>query len=255
MMAVAAGMALAAAGLASASTVDVSYNGLTSGANFNVTVGSDSGTVGGGRFNFGVSDAVGTPLEGISSIRSFCIELNEFAAGGNDVNVFTGAGINGQAPFNDGPGQFSSAVALDLQDLRALSWLFDTYFETATSDSATATDARAFQLAVWEIVYEVGDQNGAVTYGIGSNDGNFFVTGGNNAARNRANEWLAGTGVAGDGLNGVDLSLYAINSGLLVISQDGFQDQITLIPLPGAALMGLVGLGGAFAARRRLRQG
>ncbi len=249
--AIAAAAATIVGGAASASTVDVTWNsGASTTGTFNVSVGAASANVGGGRFVYDVSNAAGTALEGVGSIHSFCVELNEFAASANGVNVSSGNGIAGMVPDDDdGPGGFAAATPLDTDDLKALSWLFEAHFATVTAPGAMNSDIFAFQLAVWEIVYEQDPADGPLIYQVdGANEGVFRVNSGNSTAISTANGWLAG-------LNDADLTTQAVNGALVALSKDGFQDQITLIPLPAPVLMGLAGFGLAAVARRRLRQG
>jgi hypothetical protein len=118
------------------------------------------------------------------------------------------------------------------------------FTEVGGSASATSTTDRsaAFQLAVWEILFEGG------TYGgLNVSSGNFQATG-NAAAITQANDWLAALD-AGD----------PATTALFLLSSPNHQDFITdtnspllLTPEPGSlALLGVGLLAAMFAMRRR----
>jgi hypothetical protein len=118
------------------------------------------------------------------------------------------------------------------------------FTEVGGSASATSTTDRsaAFQLAIWEILFE-----GATYGGLNVSSGNFQATG-NAAAITQANTWLAGLSLGSPA-----------TTALFLISSPNHQDFITdtnspllLTPEPGSlALLGIGILAAMFAMRRR----
>jgi len=120
---------------------------------------------------------------------------------------------------------------------------------TAASD---AFYAAAFQLTIWEFV----DEDPANGYGIGYQEGDFWLMGAEdwatkNALRNTVNQWIADT-----------LDAETDDVDLWGLINDNTQDQSVLggshqvVPLPAAAWGGMMLLGGMAAVvgmRRKLR--
>lgn len=115
----------------------------------------------------------------------------------------------------------------------------------------TSEQAAALQVAVWEVVNESG-----ATYDVASGD--FKVTayaGGNyDAFAGLANTYLASVDTAGNGWY-VGLTN---PSGTLPddpkFTEGAYQDYLVRVPVPGAALLGFLGLGAAGAKLRRRRR-
>lgn len=103
----------------------------------------------------------------------------------------------------------------------------------------TRSESGAFQLAMWEIVYENSE-----TYGLGS--GNFRVSSASNGARSLANSWLSNLG---DGTPTMTLSVWASSN-----SQDLAVFNVTPIPEPEIYAMLAAGLGILGFVGRRRRQ-
>ena len=125
---------------------------------------------------------------------------------------------------------------------------FDKFFVTAST--GTDTQAAAFQMGVWEIVYQ--DDTATAKGGDGTFDslgeidlntlrGVFFMS--NGVAGGQANDWL-------DMLSGS----YPVDPDWLVgFKSTSFQDQITtMVPLPAPVWMAAVGLLGVVVGRRTL---
>lgn len=135
--------------------------------------------------------------------------------------------------------------------------LWGAHFDTAwaTSGFAGSVASTAFQLAVWELVY---DGPGSLNLA----GGNFLVPNANLAttstAAGLAKSWL-------DGLAAVPASTFDTRypgQQLVWLSNGSAQDQLTMIPAaapnpvpgPAGAVLGLVGLGGMGLARLRRRK-
>jgi hypothetical protein len=210
------------------------------GVNSPVLHGTDSA----GGFNW--VNATGTGPNGSkipSSFRSYCIELTQGITLGGTF-TFQLANLE-NAPK---PTQSASSLALDgkADNMRRL---FDVVISglaagVAAQDVNTMTGdyAAAFQLAVWDIVYDK-STNARSIY-----DGDFFATGSASTLA-IADKWLKALSL-GNVIDGV----YALTSD----RPDNFQDQViyqpglgSLVPLPSAALGGLMLMGG-LAGRRRM---
>ncbi len=217
------GAALAAglAGIASADTVNVIYNGTTGNLGRNVTVtlsggnyfqnGASSSTVWAGQYSHNV--------DGID-FKTYCTELTQWAGSG----VFTKVALSDAPQPGSGMGQLKAD---------AIYRLFNATNKGV--DINTSAKAAAFQAVIWEIVY---DYNGTET-DINKSMGNVKF---------------------GTGINAGLFSLYAgyatAQSGdttprVIAMTNDTRQDQILVVPLPGAAAMAGVGLLGLTTRRRR----
>jgi hypothetical protein len=97
----------------------------------------------------------------------------------------------------------------------------------------TKAESGAFQLAMWEIVYE-----NSGTYGLGS--GNFRVASASDGARSMANTWLAGLG---NGTPTMTLSVWASSSSqdLAVFTSAIPEPEIYAMLAVGLGLLGFVG--------------
>jgi hypothetical protein len=116
---------------------------------------------------------------------------------------------------------------------------------TLALTQATATGpnsgniAAAFQLAIWEILY---DTSGS--YSLGSGNFQALLPNTNSLAYSTANSWLNTLTT-----NSSMTSAYTINT----YTSGTFQDQVTFTSVPEPSTLGLVGLGliGTFLMRRR----
>jgi hypothetical protein len=193
-----------------------------------------TGGVGGvlaGVYNFDISGGSGITVPGISSYTQlpewgFCIEMQYSTT---SYKPYTIKSLQ-DAPLTGGPlGGPMGATKAD-----AIAELFANHIADVAGNN---TNAAAFQLAVWEIVYE---NNGSwdVKATGGAADTGFRATG-NAAALNLANTWLGEL----DG-QGAKATLYAY-------SNDTYQDYVVQVPVPAAVLLGFLGLGAAGIKLRR----
>lgn len=229
------GGALASA--ACADTVNVQFTGTGLGRSVQLTHGARTFNVFAGQLKHtfsGGTGALGSDISG--NLLTFCTDLSQYVTSStatyNVVPVQT-------VPGSPGMGHAKATIIRNL-----FSFAHDAQFATANTDAAKDF-ASAFQLAVWEIVYDYGGSrssldlttgvvmakqtNGAaLTLGVQNNLTSFF-----NAAM----------------VDGVYKQVVAV-------SNDRFQDQLVqtdhVIPLPGPAAMGSLGLF-AVAGRRRRR--
>lgn len=197
-------------------TVDTNAAGLyggTSGGEFLVTVNAGSAPI--GIYTAG------------QSFRTYCVELNETVSDGGvyyvDVNTAAVGGGNG----GGSPDPLSTYSA----------WLFQTLAPLVDSD----IEADAVQYALWTLEDE-GDFSGNVVgdvfglgLGAGATVGHFIA-------------YITANTPGGFGLGNVRvMNLFTTNS-----PRYEHQDLLVLVPVPGAALLGVLGLGIAGWVKRRV---
>ncbi|MCW5766370.1 MAG: hypothetical protein KIT68_10395 [Phycisphaeraceae bacterium] len=215
-----AAMIVAAAGAsaAQADTVIATFNGVGPGEGVNYSLnfgGSFTGTSA-GRFNW--TRTGGTAAEPTGNYVAFCIELQQNVSnGGNYTYDVTAVAL---APVPASPFAPMGAARAD-----ALARLWNAYYTNSGIDN---TNAAAFQLCVWEIVF-----NDTMSFDLGT--GQFQATG-NATTIALANAWL----VTAMDSNAPMASIYALTSET---------NQDMLVPTPGAAA--LAGLGTLAAMRRK----
>ncbi len=168
--------------------------------------------------------------------QAFCIDLSEYVSQSCPYEIVDLSQV--PTPEID-PWQPMGADRANLvRELYARSYneLFDGDHDTR--------DRQAFQLAIWEIIYELDDQDQP---GFGDvRSGEFWAFGLSSGVANVANGWLGELTGFGPYANLIGLE-----------SQDQFpnagQDFVTLIsvPVPGAVLLGLLGLGLVWRNGRR----
>ncbi len=224
-----------AAGAATAGVVEASYTipfntfsfGLLSGAN------SENGgaVVINGLRTGGVNDTHGPDIA--SAFSTFCVEVGEsvqvgvapFGSGGPTNYTHTVTNLLGSTTASGG---FTGPVNFDAVRTLNMQRLFGNFYPgTVQSDP---TYSSAFQLAVWELAF---DNDFNISTGSG-----LIITSGDFGAQALAQNFL--NVVATDTSYGTELYL---------LSSDGAQDLITIVPTPGS--LALLGLGGLVATRRR----
>ncbi|MFK7960978.1 MAG: hypothetical protein AB8G96_10680 [Phycisphaerales bacterium] len=244
------GITLGAAAIAatsivsSASAVDLAFNNLYGVTGFSVDLaGSDiSGTLAAGRLDYTVTGDTDPYFAVGQQISSFCSEIDQGVTGMAVPYDFYGVDEAEGIEAIPTPGTIGGPMGLAKAGF--VSDLFTKYFVTAIN--GTETQAAAFQIALWEVVYEgPGDDGGIGTLDL---DGGAFTVGGSGDgdredAIDLANQWLA------------TLVDNGISDDMLGMGSATFQDQLTLlvVPIPGALALGLIGMGGVATMRRRLR--
>lgn len=165
------------------------------------------------------------------AVPTFCIDIWDWSSGSDTLSDVV---LLGEAPDKhketDIPGPMGDLKAQRLAELLNLHW----------TDSLTNIQAAALQAAIWEIVNE---PYPADPQGYDVTGGRFYLTSSGTdqeAAMGLANGWL-------DLPNhdGVDAGNY------LALTSRQAQDYIVRIPLPGAVLLGTLGLAAAGLKLRR----
>ncbi|RQO60570.1 hypothetical protein DBR47_09475 [Paucibacter sp. KBW04] len=118
------------------------------------------------------------------------------------------------------------------------------YTEAGAIDSTTKS--AAFQLSIWEILY---DTNNSLSL----SSGNFSLdSGGSTAVRNQASAWLAG-------LSGITSSyqvqrLYNANSQDFIVAKESQKPDANQVPEPAGLALGLTALAAMAMVRRQTRK-
>jgi hypothetical protein len=220
---------LSAAVLATASTpalagtVTATFNSASPSLalSFVSPVGIASGQTGVYNWTRTGGDHVGTPTGNFST---FCIELNQHISFGGSYTYTVMKLEDAPNPGLPEPG-VNGMGAVKAANLKKL-WA--AYRDSIGTD---AVKAAAFQVAVWEVVYE----------DIGTYDtsaGDFYintVSSTANSVRTQANTWLN------------FLSSLTMQANLAALSSESYQDQLVVVPTPtgvtaGAGLLAVVGI-------------
>lgn len=207
----------AMAGAANADTVDMSF--VTTGYGRNVTIDAPGpySSVFAGQLEFDM---------GGKDVITFCVELAQLVTSTSTTyEIMDVADVPGQpAPMGQDRAE-------------ALSLLYDA--AAGAQFGTDHDDAAAFQIAVWEIVFDFDGTQGSIDFGAGAFQ--LLGDGGHGLA-----------GIAGGWLSGIEGNLGSGVTSLAGLHNDSKQDQLVMVPLPAPVAMGLMGLV-AVAGVRRLR--
>jgi hypothetical protein len=231
------------AGAASAATVTATYTGIGPGGNATGVVPGNSGTFGGGIFNFNRTGGDGpTLLPGATSPDTYfvgiCLEFNEEIGGAVGpshtwtVKALSDAPVDAEDTLPTGMGGAKANSILLL--------LGHVLPDFQAAPSLTAEKAIALQIAIWEIVHESTD----ASYFLNSGSAQFSSSN-QSGAIGMAQGWL-------NNLNGGNGAGWLAATNILAISKDGVQDFIVqVVPIPAAAWLLGSGLLGLFGLARR----
>ena len=212
-------MALQAAG--HADTVDVKFLGLKGGS-----IQTNLGSGGAGAFKWEKLSGSSLPFEDGSHFLSFCIDIFE--------HVKTGPRTYNVVDPSDAP----NSMMMGSAKAELMSHWFGAYYKGHSWNDWTKNEARAFQMGVWEIVYE--DLN---LIGDLSND-SFFIDG-PESVRATSQSWFDDASWR----TGKTLQLLAMSSPS-GDATDRMQDQIVVVPVPAALTAGLPLLAGLGLIRK-----
>ncbi|MGH7242255.1 MAG: PEP-CTERM sorting domain-containing protein [Phycisphaerales bacterium] len=203
-----------------ADTIRATFNSVSPGVGCEFSTDSGNSWTGTIAGSMNWTRDIGNPgtyagLQG--NFSTFCIEVTQHVGFGGTYDYFQNTVANG--PY---PADINFNLPMGGTKAGQLAELFGRQYNTL----ATNTDFGAFQMAVWEIVYDNGSD---------VNSGVFQIR---NAATEQAlaNTWLSSIDGSGP-----------IMGGLFALSSAEAQDQI----VPGPGSFALAGFGGLVAARRR----
>ncbi len=251
----AAAFSLAIAGVAAsfqanASSVTVDYIGLEKGGNFTAYYnGSSMGSGSAGLFKWTMVAEVGDDLieaDAGQTFYTFCIEFVEHIKDNNQVYNLVDQSL---APELNGTYPAMGTAKADLME----KW-FGSYYDDVLAGSHK--EAMAFQMGLWEIVYEDLALIGANVTDIDSSSGNgrFELDSSNETADTLVETWFGNNWKSAEQ---IDLIALSAPSGVATVK---LQDQITVaapaaafVPSPVAIIPGTAGLIFLVGRRRRSR--
>jgi len=233
-----AAVAISAPATARADTVDLNYTGPGYGRIVHVSLGAQSWDLFAGRLDHATSAGSGQMTGLPHNIVTFCVDILQARATSpspyTTSSVATLSGNTGLTNLGFGKQQA----------------IYDIYQAANHREFTLGLDyATAFQVALWEIVYDYNPN--LPNHGLNVASGNFRAT-----APGQTSLSPTITGIVQYLLSSVGSG--AASHGLIGLRSGPYQDQLfapeQLVPLPTAAWIGMGGLGLAAAARWRRRR-
>lgn len=233
-------VASAVAQSASASNWDMTFQGYglfqTVGVRFNnseswnsATAASGFAGVKAGQHNFSVYG---------KTYSNYCVQLFESVGNIGDTHTWCTAALQDVPDAPPAPGPMGAIKATLIQDLYARHF-------AAVKGSGDAVQHAAFQVVIWELTHEkfnAIDAAGALAQA-DLLHGALQLNGAKADVLAAANAMLADLGNGG---------FRSMGDNLFGLTSPSLQDQLVVVPIPGAALLAGVGLLGAGLARRRM---
>lgn len=249
----AVGLASSAAFADSLGTVQMRYIGngmIKSGLNYRAIEGGTTHSASrAGNLRYQTRNATGQADNFAGSpLSSFCIELAQHTNSSyrtyNVVDLSQAPNPSGNGPDHS---QFTTGVISRINAvLRAAIDLGYIDAQLQTTATSTANNQAAVQLGIWEAIWE-------------STDSSLNLASGNSKLVNNSYNSMSGVMSSANqlvsGANTYLLNLGGLQfvSGLRALTNDTYQDQLVVVPLPTAAWAGL-GLLGFVVGIRRLRK-
>lgn len=219
------------AGLANADTVDMRFLGTGSGRNVRVTDGDRTFNVFAGQLRHSFSNGTGLGASLSGEMITYCTDLSQYVS--STTRSYS------VVPVESAP----VGIAMGSDKARAIASLYD-YAMGVHLTSSTSNDlGAAFQLAVWEVVSDYNYNIGAASLSLST--GNFRASQTNGSA-----VWSSVSNLLNGFFAHTNNSSFS-PSGLRAIASGSYQDQLVVVPAPGAGI--LAGLGMALIAKRTRR--
>jgi MYXO-CTERM domain-containing protein len=227
--------ALAGGSVALADSVDLKFLSTGQGRNVKFDLDGERHNVFAGQLKHDYSNGTGRAAGLSGTLITYCTDLlEETSKKANRFDLVDTA---------DAPSPAMGQARADA--------LSEIYVFAGGAQNAAGADrdfAAAFQLAVWEIVFDYDDSAGRSSLDIESGMFEAYRTNGSSLTSGVQ----AHLETLFDAIGTIGLG--AEQAGLYALVNDGTQDQLiemAVVPLPGAAAMGLAGLAGLAGVRRR----
>lgn len=225
----AAAVALASfAAIASADTVNMSFDGTGHGDTARVTSPAGTVNVFAGQLKHSITGGTGVGAQFSGQYITYCADLTQHV--GSATNTFQVVGVN----------ELRLGAPMGLAKAEAINRLFTFAAGQEVSPSATNSFAAAFQLAIWEIIYDYSNQNSLASLSVASGSFSATKTNGSPLSSSISSNLNAFFAAAANGPAGTQL---------LGLGSQSRQDQIIHLPAPGAAA--LAGMGMLLVGTRR----
>jgi hypothetical protein len=212
--------------VAQADVVDLSYLGKGAGINARVTSPIGTSDLFAGQLSFQFANGTGVLAGSSGQHFTFCPDLYQVVS--SSSNQYTLTDLQNM-PVSSGAAPMGAAKAA------ALNNLFAQFGTEAVASGAAAEASGAFQLAIWEIVYE-------------SSESGFDLTSGAFRATNLDNSPLSSAVLLAAQQFAIASSTEADGVSIVGLANPNQQDQLW-VPTPGA--LALISMGGLIAGRRR----
>ena len=226
-----------AAGTAAADTVQMRFDHVGSGRNVRVSIGSQSFNCFAGQLVHNFSGGTGAAGGLTGNLTTFCSDLTQEVSYTGATYTLTG--------IQNLP-QSSGFAAMGDTKKQAI---YDMYAAAHGDQMGSNADmAAAFQLAIWEVIY---DYDGTHTSSLSLGSGNLKV--GNTSGGTLSSGVLACASLLFNaiGQNAAQVGLMGFRNGTY---QDQILQTVSVVPLPTAGLAGMVGLGLVAYLKRRMKR-